>query len=442
MITERIYQKEVYRRTLTATVLSSNCDGQSTEITTDKTIFFPTGGGQSCDTGTIRHGDFTYSVYDVSDSEDDQSVIHRVAGNAADVLAPGADVALEIDWDRRFDNMQRHLGEHILSGAVYRLFGGTNKGFHMGEDHITIDIAWGLPLPADAADASSGERPAPSWPPMDAPAVSNRPDRMTWVMAQEAEREANRVITADLPVRTDYFQTAEEAAAYPLRKALAIDEDISVVTVGDPAHAMDCCPCCGTHPSSTGQVGLLKIYKIEPNKGMSRIYFDCGARALKHYEEQFNILYDLSVRLSSGYDELLAKYDAQVAHEEELRRELASFRRQVIDHETERILAELKPGYVYRSSDLSVDDLFNLSKNLKDRLTGLAALVCEPAHTAILLSDGAEGRAAGAAVKAHAGAFGGKGGGSPVSARAMFPDGKSLDAFLSAVMDQSGHPGQ
>ena len=401
MNTLKIYQKNQYCQTTPSKVLSVIYDATGTQIVTDQTVFFPTGGGQSCDRGTFTLEDGrSFPITDVFEQGD---AVVCVTPEEIPDLQPGMTVTQQIDWAHRFDNMQRHLGEHILSGAFYRLYGGGNKGFHMGDDYITIDIAF----PEDSSHK-----------------------RVTWEMAEAAEAEANRVITEDLPVHIDYFETREEAERYPLRKALAFDEDISIVTVGDPAGPADCVACCGTHPATTGQVGLLKIFKIEPNKGMSRIYFECGQRAFRIIQSQFNTLYDIAGRLSAGFDELLDKYDAQQAHTEALRADLSRFRTKALHAEAAEILAS--GNQVFRYDDFSVDDLFNLGKLLGSDLHGLVILVNRPSNTAILLSDGSA--PCGALVKEHAAHFGGKGGGKPTSARAFFPDADALEQFIAAVV--------
>lgn len=403
MKTDRKFQKDPYCKTTEGTVLSVNYDARGTKIVTDCTVFFPTGGGQSCDTGTLTGSDG--SVYSVTDVFEDGEAIVHVTDAPEGAFSEGDPVTMTIDWAHRFDNMQRHCGEHILSGAFHRLYGGENHGFHMGEDYITIDIAF---------------------PP-------GGHDKVTWAMAETAEAEANRVITEDLPVHVNYFSTREEAEQYPSRKPIAFAEDISIVTVGDPADPADCCPCCGTHPATTGQIGLLKIYKIESNKGMSRIYFECGARAFRKYQEQFNVLYDISGRFSAGYDELLAKYEAQQAHTEALRAELSSFRSKALAAESAHIASS--PDHVFYYDDFSVDDLFNLGKQLGPAITELIVLVHKPSNTAILLSDGSDpARRCGDLVKQNAPGFGGKGGGKPSSARAFFPDRDSLEAFLKVIL--------
>lgn len=139
MQTIRLFKEDVYKKEASAKVTSvAERDGK-TIVTLDRTIFFPTGGGQTCDLGTIAG----IPVVDVYEYEDE--IYHQLEGGgtaaAHPALATGDEVALELDWARRFDNMQRHCGEHILTGIFYREWGGINRGFHMGDDYMTIDIA-------------------------------------------------------------------------------------------------------------------------------------------------------------------------------------------------------------------------------------------------------------------------------------------------------------
>ncbi len=465
MKTERIYQHDPYQKEASAKVLSIDRDGDTLHIVPDRTVFFPTAGGQPCDMGTITFGDTLIKVADVF--EDGDALIH-----VADILHeeqaicpdPGREITLTIDWDRRFDNMQRHTGEHILSGAFHRLYGGANKGFHMGADYITIDIL----LPEGG------------------------PSFVDWKMAMEAEEEACRVITRDLPVTVTYFSSGEEARSFPLRKELAIEEDVSVVTVGDVDNPADCVACCGTHTATSGQIGLIKIYKVEPNKGMTRIYFEAGGRAMANYRRQFDIMYDMGSRLSTGIYDLPGKLDSMQKDMDKLYEDLKAFRNRVTTQEAAEINASLAdekvPVLVKRYNDLSVDDLLALSKKLEipsppadhstaedsggranhadapasdnsdsgaastDRTVNigepasdkldysgasggqvnhsgpLVCLVHSPDNTVLLFSNGTPD--CGAFVKEYAHPLGGKGGGKQVSARAMFPNKDGLEKFL------------
>ena len=189
----RLYQQNVYLKEATARITGAVKTDVHTLITLDQTIFFPTGGGQSCDRGTLAG----FPVLDVYEKEKE---IYHVVDCQPEELPTDSQANLVLDWDHRFDNMQRHCGEHIMSGIFYREFGGVNRGFHMGDQYMTIDIS-----------------------------LEENPDftKVTWDMAKHAERCANQVIWENAPVITRHFDTHEEAARLPLRKALALDEDIT-----------------------------------------------------------------------------------------------------------------------------------------------------------------------------------------------------------------------
>ena len=429
MNTRRIYQDNVYSTSCETVITGTGRTREHVLLTFDGTVFFPEGGGQSSDVGTVTlvsgaetgsetggHSpgpagkDRTFRIIYVF--EEAGTLFHETDLPVPDdpdelPFRTGARVLLSIDWEHRFDNMQRHLGEHILSGAIHRLFGGVNRGFHMGADCMTIDI--GFPEGAPGGF-----------------------DKITWEMAEAAEEEANRVIWQDLPVRVDYFPDRRRAESMPLRKPLDFEENISIVTVGDPSESpADCVACCGTHPSSSGQVGMLKIYKIEPNKGLSRIFFDCGGRAYRRYRQEFNTLYDIGTDLSAGTTDLAEKYRARAAHYKETGDELRVLRKHIADSEKDAILSSPDELQIRRYQDLTVNDLTAIVKKAGKKMTGIALLVHDPTRTVLLYSDGSRRFDCGALVKELA--SGGRGGGKAAGARVTFKDKDSLQDFLEAV---------
>lgn len=399
MNTIKLYQQDVYLKECEATVLSVH----ENQVVLDQSVFFPVGGGQSCDLGTIN-GE---KVIDVFEKE---GIVYHCMDDSAS-LCPGEKVICRIDWERRFDNMQRHCGEHILSGICYREFGGVNRGFHMGQDYMTIDISL-------EEDSSVTE--------------------ITWEMAKQAELYTNEVIWSDAPVTTRRFKTREEAEKLPLRKALAIDEEISIVCVGGINNAADCVACCGTHPSAAAQVGLVKIYKVEHYKGMFRIYFEAGKRALLDYDQKHDLITTLGNRYSAGPADLIDKINAQEQHAKQIKDELHTLRQAVIRSRINEIRFALKQtkgpnAKILREfDDLKASDLANigkpLTKELGDTLLLLSAM---REHTLLLFSGGATD--CGKLVKENAPVYGGKGGGNPSSARVSFPDKKSLERFLEQI---------
>ena len=439
MKTNRLFEKDTYLDNIQTKALDVYKDAKNPSdalLILEDTIFFPGGGGQSCDTGKING----FEVSDVYEA--DGEIIHRISDGASLIdsgdLKSGTLCDLSLDWNHRFDNMQRHCGEHILSGVFFDLYKGINRGFHIGEDYMTIDISL-----EDNSDFSE----------------------ITWEMALEAELQANRRIWLDLPVVKHHFDTQEEASKMPVRKAVAVEKDITIVTIGDPTHPADSVACCGTHPSSSGQVGLIKLYKVEPNKGMTRIYFDAGERALSGYRERFEILTALERDLSAGTPDLLEKYRSKGEKNREIRDRLYHLTQEVCAREKDKILADMSthadvaapsqadtpnpagaptqadtpnpaaagaPAGVraYRYDLLTIDDIIGIGRALAGSISGLLFLVHNPTNTVLLFSDDFD---CGKLVKDNASVFNGKGGGNNTFARAIFNRPDDTDLFIDAI---------
>lgn len=406
MNTTKLYQIDTYLQNWTAEITSANKYEDKDdlwEIMLNRTAFFPEGGGQSCDLGYIG----AYEVIDVQESG--EQVIHTIkVPEGAQAPSTGMQAECSLDWPRRFDNMQRHCGEHILSGIFFDLFGGVNRGFHMGQDYMTIDIS-----------------------------LEAKPEitQITYEMALEAELGANKVIWSNAPVTVLRFDSREEAEKMPLRKALAFDEDISIVCVGSVENAADCVACCGTHPSTAGQVGVLKIYKVENYKGMFRIYFEAGQRALNDYRAKHNILTDLSNKYSSSIEDFPAKLKSQEDKLAEAKNELFHIKKAFTDNECaklDEILSQTSEKVVtYNVPQLSLDDTFNMAKRYMNNCNKLIMLYSEKDTSYILVSDGSID--CGKLVKEYASFYKGKGGGNKVSARGIFTSQEDAEMFADLV---------
>lgn len=406
MNTTKLYQIDTYLQNWTAEITSANKYEDKDdlwEIMLNRTAFFPEGGGQSCDLGYIG----AYEVIDVQESG--EQVIHTIkVPEGAQAPSTGMQAECSLDWPRRFDNMQRHCGEHILSGIFFDLFGGVNRGFHMGQDYMTIDIS-----------------------------LEAKPEitQITYEMALEAELGANKVIWSNAPVTVLRFDSREEAEKMPLRKALAFDEDISIVCVGSVENAADCVACCGTHPSTAGQVGVLKIYKVENYKGMFRIYFEAGQRALNDYRAKHNILTDLSNKYSSSIEDFPAKLKSQEDKLAEAKNELFHIKKAFTDNECaklDEILSQTSEKVVtYNVPQLSLDDTFNMAKRYMSNCNKLIMLYSEKDTSYILVSDGSID--CGKLVKEYASFYKGKGGGNKVSARGIFTSQEDAEMFADLV---------
>jgi alanyl-tRNA synthetase len=406
MSTRRIYREDRYAVSNEAVITSIREKNGCDEIACDVSVFYPEGGGQPSDTGTVSAGgSAVFEVVRASDQDLFGDVWHETDAPAGTFKA-GDRVVLTIDWDLRFRNMQRHCGEHMLSGAMYGLFGGTNKGFHMGDEYITIDIDLdGRMLTDEELD-----------------------------LAQSAVNEA---VWADLPVTVTWFDDYESSLSLPVRKQVPHDGRVSVVTVGDPGDPFDCIACCGTHPDSSGEVGLVAIYKCEPNKGMNRVYFDCGKAAFDKLASDSALLAEAAKRYSCSPADLGSRLDIEAENVSALKARLAGLTSYVKDIEAGKIKAAVRDAgithYVYESDLLSVDDLLKLGFSVINEIPGLFLIMKHPGtHTCLLLSSSDDCKC-GQLVKEHAPQFNGRGGGRPDNARAMFTNQHDLDAFIKTV---------
>lgn len=407
MKTEKVFHSDQYLKTLEATITDIIIAKDKAEIITDRTVFFAEGGGQPGDRGTLflsTDNSKIVSIYDTHDSGD--AVAHYTKDEVP--FAIGDVVIMELDWAFRFTNMQRHYGEHILSGAIYKLYKGANKGFHMGQNYITIDIDLGGEL-------------------------------MTAEMLEEAETLANEALWKNLPIQAHQFDSIEAANDMPLRKAVneKVDGNVVIVTVGDQKDPFDCCACCGTYPATSGEVGIIKIFKAEPNKGMTRIYFDCGRNALLHYRESHKILTEIAEKFSSKPENLMSALSKRDKEEADLKADRAHLAEYVRNAEAQSIANsyEADSKFVYREYDsISPNDLQKLGFKALELIEGykpLLALANAPSHTLMLVSDGSYH--CGNLVKEHAKEFDGKGGGRDDNARAQFDSKDNLTGFIEAI---------
>lgn len=241
-MTEKLYLDNSYLTATKAQVLACTPVDGGFDVELNKTVLFPTGGGQPHDTGLIGG----VAVLDVT--EDGERVLHRTA----EPIPVGRMVEVSIDWLRRFDHMQQHSGEHILSFAAKELFDAVNIGFHMAAAYCTIDLD--KPLAHEDVEA--------------------------------LERRTNELVNKNLPVTLAYVE-AEELENMQLRKvATGLAGTVRIVAMPGG----DSCTCCGTHVNATGEIGLVKVTAHEHYKGGERLTFACGARALTHAQAQQNIV--------------------------------------------------------------------------------------------------------------------------------------------------------
>ena len=272
-MTEKLFYEDSHMITFSATVKTCEQVGEYYEAVLDRTAFFPEGGGQEADTGVID------KVRVVDAQERDGLIYHKTEKP----LEVGKVVEGQIDWEKRFSNMQQHSGEHIVSGIVHATYGYDNVGFHMGTDAITIDFN-GL---------------------------------LTKEQLKDIEIKANEAVVADLDVQVQY-PTKEELEHIKYRSKIEIEGQVRLVTI--PGH--DACACCAPHVKKTGEIGIIKFVGLQNYKGGVRVSMLCGFRALADYEAKSERMKELSVLLSAPEHEII--------HEvERLREEISAYKYEI-----------------------------------------------------------------------------------------------------------------
>jgi alanyl-tRNA synthetase len=371
-MTTRLYYEEPYRTTFEARVTTCAGEGGSFHVTLDRTAFYPTSGGQPFDTGLLGSA----QVLDVVDREDG-SIIH-VVDRALEVGAP---VSGTIDWARRFDHMQQHTGQHVLSAAFDRLLKARTESFHLGAVTSTIDLG---------VEVSPAEIAA-------------------------AEQEANRVVWDDRPVAIR-FATAEEAAALPLRKDPARTGPLRLIEVED----FDLSACGGTHVARTGAIGVIAVASAEKFRAGTRVEFLCGGRALARFHGWRDAFANTQRYLSVPPQDLAAGVERLQAEAKTLQRTIRALQEQLAVHESRALVArgERAGDRVLVVEALEGWDAAGL------KALAVAATANEPGAAVTLFTATspalvvvARGKGggidAGAVLKALVTRFGGKGGGKP-----------------------------
>jgi alanyl-tRNA synthetase len=384
-MTRRLFDEDVYLKEAQARVEAIEEVKGKTWLILDQTIFAPEGGGQDADHGWING----IEVIDVR--EKGEQIRHLVKKP----LAVGDEVALKIDWERRLDHMQQHCGEHLLSGVIYDKLKGNNKGFHMGKDVVTVDI--------------------------DLPAI---PD----AVLAEIEDEVNQKIQENLPIEIHVADKLDQLVDIPLRKAPTVDEAIRVVNVP----GVDCVACCGTHPARTGEIGILRILRADKNKGMTRIQFLCGMRAVRHAAREHQVLRELNQKYSAETANLVDRLAKEQDKLIKLEQEVKAIRQKEMEAVTVELLAQEDSVLVREFEAMDADMMMAMAKKiLKEREA--VCLFASRAAGKVVLMHNKEGLHAGKIFKETIQATNGRGGGGPASAQGSFQNPEDLHGFMDVV---------
>ncbi len=387
-MTERLYHGDSYLVEFSARVLAREGDGSS--LILDRTAFYPASGGQPCDFGTING----VQVLNVKEDENGR-IVHSLAAPVA-----GDTVNCQVDWVRRFDHMQQHSGQHLLSAVIVECCGIPTVSFHLGEEFSTIDIATGS---------------------LDARAVAS------------IELLANQVIAENRAVTVEYRDPSDQV---DLRTPSSRQGTLRVVKMEN----LDVSACGGTHVHRTGEIGCLLVGRLDKMHGNVRIEFVCGSRAVRRARTDHDALNRIARTLGTP---MAAAPDAVAAQQERLKELDKTCRRLAID------LAKRRGRELYETaattvSGLRVHENVIASGALGDDVRAEAqsftaspravylAASRDPAAILLAVSSDA-GLQAGAVLKRALAAAGGRGGGSAGLAQGSVPGAEALDAALTAI---------
>ena len=282
MKTEKLFYENAYTRSFSGRVLACEQTKSGWAVTLDRTAFFPTGGGQTADTGAVGG----VRVFDVHESGG------VIAHFTEAPLPVGETVEGEIDWAERFRKMQNHTGEHIVSGIVHARFGYENVGFHLAECGCTFDF--------------DGE--------------------LTREQLDEIERAANAAVWDNRAV-TATFPSPEELDALSYRSKLDLRENVRIVTVD----GIDRCACCAPHVSRTGEVGVIKLLDFMRHRGGVRVWAKCGLDALEDYRERYTASAAISALLNTPQADIVQGAEKLLAQRDELKKALSALRLKALE---------------------------------------------------------------------------------------------------------------
>ncbi len=404
-MTNRLYYTDSHQFEFAASVLEcipeedrkASGTGGRWKIVLDGTAFFPEGGGQPADTGTLTEAETPAGgaarCVRVLDAHEKNGIVYHYCDGP---LEPGARVAGKLDAEQRRQRMQNHSGEHILSGTAHRLYGCENVGFHMGEAGVTIDFDLEL-----------------------------SPEEL-----QRAETEANEAVRANLPVRT-FYPSAEELSRLEYRSKKELTGDVRIVEIP----GVDRCACCAPHVSFTGEVGLIKILEAERHRGGIRLAVVCGMQALDEFRKRQQSVTEISALLSAKRDEVTPAVQRVLGERDAMKEKNAALAMELVQFKAERQPETAGSICLLETmtDEVAVRELVN---QLVPKCGGLAAVFFPAASGGLRYIIGSRSIDLRRAAKAINAGISGRGGGRPEmiqgSAAAPFDEIQSFIAAFQA----------
>lgn len=396
-MTERLYYDDAYVTRFEANVTQTKAIDGHTAVALNRSCFYPTSGGQPHDLGTLNG----VPVIDVQ--VDDVGVVWHVLGKTTTLEDP---VTGEIDWRRRYDHMQQHAGQHLLSQAFFHEFKMETVSVHFGDDYSTLDL--------DVEDLSAAQLAA-------------------------VEAYANAIVWENRPIY-HYWVTDAELGSIPLRRPPKVTGQIRIVEI----EQFDWSACGGTHVQRTGEIGVVALLRTEKIRRQTRVYFLCGGRVLEDYRRRRALLAEVASLLDTHYEnapELVEKLQAQ---NRDLDRQLRSQQEELLNFRARALLESARQVGKVRlvaqaMRGLDPNGLKVLAATLQAEPRTIALLCCESngKGTAIFARAADVEINVGQLLRDVLGQFGGGGGGRPDFAQGGGMSAEALEAVLATAVQKT-----
>lgn len=387
----KLYEKQSFLKECEAIVTECYKKEDKVYIKLNQSIFFPEEGGQYADTGVLEYDGKTVQLLD------GQIVNGEIIYQIENEIPSGTAVLCKLDWATRFDRMQNHSGEHILSGLIHSKYGFNNIGFHLSDDAMVTLVVDGV---------------------------------LTREQVMELEQEVNSVIYANLPI-TDSYPDKEELAIISYRSKIEIDGQVRLITIGEGENIVDVCACCAPHVSRTGEIGILKVTGVMKSKGGVQISILCGRRALEYINHNLDLLNSMAGAFTTHPDNVPGIVDNLKKECMEVKSQLSEYREKGI---IDSIEANPETKCIFGDSELSAQNMKNIFNALVEKCQGYVGVFAGDDVAGYRYYAGGNGMDARELAKLMREGLGAKGGGSSEMIQGKTESEKtSIEQFWSTI---------
>ncbi len=388
-MTNQLYYSSPYTSSWSTKIVKTLHKEGKEYVVLEETAFYPEGGGQPADSGTING----INVLDVQ-KEDDGTILHQVEHELI-----GQNAECTVDWVKRYDHMQQHTGQHLLSAVLHEWKNIATVSFHLGTDYTTIDIDI---------------------------------EELTETDFLEIEALCSKYIFANKEIKT-YFVSEQEAAALPLRKLPTVKGKLRIVEINE----MDYSACAGTHVAHTGELGLIKLVKTEKHRGQTRLFFLCGHRAIKDYQLSQTILTNISDKFRTNKDLLADRIEKLEKEKKSLHTELEAVKQENAAFLVEKLTSNNDSTVISASfTDKPLKDLQLLAKTFIKEHDYIVILASESERKVLIQQNGSHSLSCGAVLKEILAEINGKGGGNNMQAQATFDSNQDLQRAMDDLINR------